>query len=79
LGANTSCTFSVNVTATTPGTKTNTTGPIASAEGGVGGTASATVTVGAAPVTNVPTLQQWALMLLALLVIASAGALMRRR
>src|SRR5450755_1373945 len=42
-GAN--CSFSVNVTANTAGTKNNTTGAVTSVEGGTGGTAAATVTV----------------------------------
>ncbi len=45
LAAAASCSFSVNVTATTAGDKNNTTGPVTSTEGGTGGTASATVSV----------------------------------
>jgi len=45
LAANTSCTFSVNVTGTTAGVQNNTTGTITSTEGGTGGTATASVTV----------------------------------
>ncbi|GAA5186345.1 hypothetical protein GCM10023322_32410 [Rugosimonospora acidiphila] len=40
-----SCTFSVNVTGTTSGTKVNTSGPVNSTESGPGATASAAVTV----------------------------------
>jgi uncharacterized repeat protein (TIGR01451 family) len=43
--ANTSCTVSVDVLATTAGDQVNTTDPITSVEGGTGGTATATVTV----------------------------------
>jgi Bacterial Ig-like domain (group 3) len=43
------CTFSVNVTGTTPGTKNNTTGNVTSTQTGPGGTASASVTVAAPP------------------------------
>jgi hypothetical protein len=43
--ANSSCTFSVNVFATTLGTKNNVTSHVTSTEGGQGGTASATITV----------------------------------
>ena len=45
LTANASCTFSVNVTGTTLGGKTNTTGAITSAQGGTGSTATATLVV----------------------------------
>ncbi|HEX7285217.1 MAG TPA: CSLREA domain-containing protein [Candidatus Angelobacter sp.] len=49
LSASSSCTFSVNVTGTTAGTKNNTTGNVTSVEGGPGGTASASVNVVAPP------------------------------
>ena len=49
LAASTSCTFAVNVTGTTAGTKNNTTGNVTSTEGGTGGTASASVNVVAPP------------------------------
>jgi fimbrial isopeptide formation D2 family protein len=41
------CTFSVNVTAATTGTKTNITQPVTSNEGGTGNTATASITVNA--------------------------------
>jgi hypothetical protein len=49
LAPTVSCTFSVNVTGTTAGAKNNTTGNIASVEGGTGGTASASIAVVAPP------------------------------
>ena len=49
LGASGSCTFSVNVTGTAAGTQNNTTGSVTSTEGGTGGTASASIVVGAPP------------------------------
>ncbi len=50
LAASTPCTFSVNVTGTTAGTQNNTTAAVTSNEGGTGLTASASVSVLAAPV-----------------------------
>ena len=44
------CTFSVNVTGTSSGTKVNTTNPITSSEGGTGGTATASIVVGTPPI-----------------------------
>ena len=45
LPASASCTFAVNVTSTTFGVKVNTTSAVTSANGGTGGTASASITV----------------------------------
>ncbi|HWF06398.1 MAG TPA: hypothetical protein VHA06_22100, partial [Candidatus Angelobacter sp.] len=45
VAASSSCTFAVNVTGTTVGTKNNTTGAVTSTEGGPGGTASASTSV----------------------------------
>jgi IPTL-CTERM motif len=83
LAANTSCTYSVNVTGTTLGLKNNVTNPITSDQG-TGSTASASVTVVAVgppppPATNIPTLQQWALWLLGLLILVTAAAVMSRQ
>jgi mucin-19 len=49
LAQSSSCTFSVNVTDATAGTKNNTTGAVTSTEGGTGGTASASINVVAPP------------------------------
>jgi Bacterial Ig-like domain (group 3)/Putative Ig domain len=49
LAVGASCAFSVNVTATSAGTKDNTTGPVTSVEGGTGGTASASIRVSSPP------------------------------
>ncbi|TWB07103.1 Ig-like domain-containing protein [Bradyrhizobium stylosanthis] len=45
VAAGSSCTASLNVTATSVGAKTNTSGPVSSTNGGTGNTASAVVTV----------------------------------
>jgi hypothetical protein len=70
LAANTSCTIAVNVTATTGGAKDNLTSNVSSTNGGTGGSASATLTVGA--VVGVPALSTFALGLLALMLMAVA-------
>jgi hypothetical protein len=46
LPADASCTFAVDVTGTTPGLKSNTSGAVTSTEGGTGNTATANLTVG---------------------------------
>ncbi len=77
LAPNTSCSFSVNVTATANGTMVNTTTAVTSVEGGTGNTASATMTVGV--LAPIPTLSQWALWILSLLMIVATGVLMYSR
>src|SRR5207302_1312221 len=49
LAVSSSCTFSVNVTGTAAGLKSNTTGNVTSTQGGTGGTASASVKVESPP------------------------------
>jgi hypothetical protein len=77
------CTFSVNVTGTTIGTKVNTTGNVTSTESGAGGTATASLDVLAlppAPIANIPTVGGGTLGALAMLVaLAGVVALGRRR
>ncbi len=77
LAANTSCTFTVNVTATSNGTKTNVTSTITSVEGGAGNAATAVLTVGV--LVPVPTLQQWALWMLSLMMLIVTAFLFRAR
>jgi hypothetical protein len=79
LAGGSSCTFSANVTGTTTGAKNNTTSAVTSVEGGSGATASASVTVIAAPAAaaTIPTLQQWALVLLSLLLLVGVAVELR--
>jgi hypothetical protein len=84
LSASGACNFSVNVTGTTAGTKHNTTGAITSVEGGSGATAFASlvVTGGGPPLsttTPIPTLQEWTLGLLGLLIVVIASVSFRQR
>jgi hypothetical protein len=84
LAGNASCTFGVNVAGATTGAKNNTTGAVTSNEGGAGGTASASVNVtSVAPPPSstqpIPTLQEWALWLLALAMLVGGMAALRSR
>jgi len=73
------------VTGTTAGTKNNTTSAITSVEAGSGGTAFANLNVTSggtpalSPTTPIPTLQEWALWLLGLLILVAASVTFRRR
>ncbi len=78
IASNSSCTLTVNVTTTSAGTLTNTTGSVTSTNSLPGNMASATLVVAAAPPPPIPTLQQWALWLLGLL-LAITGAQLRRK
>jgi hypothetical protein len=73
IASNSSCTLTVNVTTTSAGTLTNTTGSVTSTNSLPGNTASATLVVAVPPPPPIPTLQQWALWLLGLL-LAVTGA-----
>lgn len=76
IASNSSCTLMVNVTATSSGNLTNTTGAVISANSLPGNTASATLKVNKAPPpppSPIPMLSQWALWLLGLL-LAATGA-----
>ncbi len=77
LAASSSCTFTVNVTATSNGEKVNVTTAVTSVEGGDGNTATAMLTVGV--LAPIPTLSQWALLILSLLMLAATGAVMYSR
>jgi uncharacterized repeat protein (TIGR01451 family) len=84
LAAGDQCTFSVSVSGTTPGTKHNVTGNITSIESGAGSAASSNVVVAGvvpppSPATSVPSLQQWALWVLGLLILIAASVRLGRR
>lgn len=79
IASNSSCTLTVNVTTTSIGSLTNTTGPVTSSNSVPGNTASATLLVMAASPPAIPTLQQWALWLLGLLLAVAGAALIRNR
>jgi uncharacterized repeat protein (TIGR01451 family) len=80
LAANASCTFTVNVTGTGNGQLNNTTTAVTSANGGNGGTASATIFVGVStPPAGIPTLSGWMLGLLGLLLSITGGWVTLRR
>ncbi|MFC6015609.1 ice-binding family protein [Plantactinospora solaniradicis] len=76
LPANGSCTVSVNVTATTTGTKVNTTVAVTSVESGPGATASATITVGRRPILPVTGSRGASYIVLALAMIGLGAALL---
>ncbi|MBK9965663.1 MAG: VCBS repeat-containing protein [Holophagales bacterium] len=76
LSAGGACTFTINVVVTGVGVVTNTTGPVASSEGGSGGSASASITVGEV---SVPTLAAAGLALFGMLVALLGLAAIRGR
>lgn len=79
-GAPSSCTFSVNVTGTTLGLMNNTTDPMTTNESGVGGFATASLTVvQAVAATSVPTLSEWGMIILSALMAGAALLFLRRR
>jgi hypothetical protein len=74
------CEFVVNVTAVGDGPQNNTTSAVTSNEGGSGGTANDSLTIGVvATPPQIPTLQGWALIVLALILALSAAAFVLRR
>jgi len=75
LAASASCTFSVNVTGTTTGTKNNITGAVSSTQTGAGSTASASLAV---QPPAIPVLSPWALAGLALLLAGMGWVLARK-
>jgi len=79
IPANGSCQVTVNMTSNTPGTYANSTGVVTSTNAGSAGPATAQLVVVAvlAPATAIPTLAQWALVLLTLL-LGFAGAAAHR-
>ncbi len=79
LLAGATCNFQVNVTGTTPGLKSNVTSTLNSGVGGSAAAATASLTVLAGTTASVPTLSEWALLLLTSLVAGSALLKFRRR
>jgi hypothetical protein len=79
LGEASSCIFTVNVTATGSGRQTNATSAVASTEGGAGSAASDSLVVTALPAANIPTLSEWMLLLLGLMLSVAAMAARSRR
>jgi hypothetical protein len=78
IASNSSCTLTVNVTATNTGSLSNTTGAVTATNTLAGNTASAALLVVGLPPPAIPTLRQWALWLLGLaLAIVGAGARMK--
>ncbi len=73
LGIGTVCTAVVNVTSFLPGTANNTTGPVSSANGGTGLTATASIVINPPP-SAIPALSTWVLLLLGLALVFSAAA-----
>jgi uncharacterized repeat protein (TIGR01451 family) len=73
IPASGSCTVTVNVMAIFVGNYVNTTGPVTSTNGGNAGTATAALSVPGV-IQQVPTLSQWALILLAGLLAIAGGA-----
>ena len=76
LAQNGSCSFTVNVTATSPGNYFNTTGAVSSTNGSPGGTASAALVVQPDPI---PALSHWGLALISGLTILTGLFALRRR
>jgi hypothetical protein len=76
IASNSSCTLTVNVTTTSIGSLTNTTGSVTSSNSLPGNTASATLGV-VAPPSPIPTLQERALWLLGLVLAISGAGLTR--
>jgi hypothetical protein len=77
LAPNEICVFSVNVKGVATGGRINTAGPVTSTEGGLGLPSSFNIFVlsgGPAPPAPIPTLQQWALVILGLLIGAATIA-----
>jgi hypothetical protein len=69
----------VNVTATGSGPQNNTTSAVTSIEGGNGAPATASLTILILAPANIPTLQEWAIALLALLLAATAIVFARQK
>jgi hypothetical protein len=77
IPVNSNCTLTVNVTGTTAGVKSNTTGNVTSTNGGTGNIATASANVSSA--VGIPTLNEWGMIMLIVLLGIGAICYLRRR
>ncbi len=79
IATNSNCTVGVNVTGTTSGDLSNTTGAVSSTNGGTGNTATALVNVIEIQAVPAPTLTEWGMIMLTVLLGIGSVIYLRRR